>query len=183
MVSRCLLISGLSGSGKTTIGKQLSQLKGWNFIDGDDFFIPKDQMSQVKLSNGDWVANWDSPNSIDWAKLNRVVKQQLLNNNVVLVTFLPMTEMYEFNVNYHVRLLTGRDAIKKCIDARKVSKKIVTLEKASKDELVILEYVIPMYADMCARSVDQEIHVYQSDGESSVRRDVRDILNDIIDIF
>jgi len=38
--SRVVLLMGVSGSGKTTIGRLLSQITGWRFTDADDFHPP-----------------------------------------------------------------------------------------------------------------------------------------------
>ena len=40
---------GVSGSGKTTVGQQLSEDLGWSYFDGDDFHSIK---SIAKMSNG-----------------------------------------------------------------------------------------------------------------------------------
>jgi gluconokinase len=50
------IISGVSGSGKSTIGKHLSRRLGWSFYDGDDFHPPKniDKMCQgIALNDAD----------------------------------------------------------------------------------------------------------------------------------
>mgnify|MGYP001800065005 FL=1 len=36
-----ILIMGVSGSGKTTVGKKLAEFLGWEFADADDFHPPK----------------------------------------------------------------------------------------------------------------------------------------------
>jgi len=35
-----VLLTGVAGSGKTTVGKRLAQELGWPFCDGDDFHPP-----------------------------------------------------------------------------------------------------------------------------------------------
>lgn len=42
-----ILLMGLSGSGKTTVGKTLADLLGWPFYDGDDF-QPKGNLDKMK---------------------------------------------------------------------------------------------------------------------------------------
>jgi len=56
-----IIIMGVSGAGKTTIGQLLTQELGWNFYDADDFHSAanKDKMSRgVALTDedhGDWL--------------------------------------------------------------------------------------------------------------------------------
>ena len=46
---KSLVIMGVSGSGKTTVGKLLAQKTGGNFLDGDDFHPPE---NVAKMSSG-----------------------------------------------------------------------------------------------------------------------------------
>ena len=39
--ARIAVVMGVSGSGKTTIGKALARKLGWRFIEGDDFHPPE----------------------------------------------------------------------------------------------------------------------------------------------
>ena len=57
--NKCTILSGLSGSGKTTIGELFCAKNGWKFIDGDSFFL-RDK-PKVTLSNGEVASNWDDP--------------------------------------------------------------------------------------------------------------------------
>ncbi|MBW4623199.1 MAG: gluconokinase [Cyanosarcina radialis HA8281-LM2] len=48
-MAKICIIMGVSGSGKSTIGRLLSQRLGWTFYDGDDFHP---QANKDKMSNG-----------------------------------------------------------------------------------------------------------------------------------
>lgn len=51
-----IVVMGVAGSGKTTVGRQLSQALGWTFYDADDFHPPAniEKMSRgVPLNDGD----------------------------------------------------------------------------------------------------------------------------------
>ena len=57
-----LVVMGVAGSGKTTIGKLLAERRGWQFADADDFHPPenKDKISRgIALTDADrapWLA-------------------------------------------------------------------------------------------------------------------------------
>lgn len=57
-----VIIMGVSGSGKTTIGERLAERLGWPFYDGDDFHPPanRDKMARgIALTDADrapWLA-------------------------------------------------------------------------------------------------------------------------------
>jgi gluconokinase len=57
-----LILMGVSGTGKTTIGEMLSKVTGWPFLDGDDFHPAANKAkmaSGVPLTDGDrapWLA-------------------------------------------------------------------------------------------------------------------------------
>ena len=44
-----IILMGVSGSGKTTIGSRLADVLGWSFLDGDDFHPPE---NIAKMSSG-----------------------------------------------------------------------------------------------------------------------------------
>ncbi len=55
-----LIVMGVSGCGKSTIGKNLADEMGWPFYDGDDFHPPENvaKMSQGIPLNDDDRAGW-----------------------------------------------------------------------------------------------------------------------------
>jgi gluconokinase len=51
-----ILLMGVSGAGKTTIGQLLASLLGWNFADGDDYHSPENvekMRSGIPLTDAD----------------------------------------------------------------------------------------------------------------------------------
>jgi len=51
-----IVVMGVTGSGKTTIGTLLAQQLGWNYADADDFHSPgnKEKMSRgITLTDAD----------------------------------------------------------------------------------------------------------------------------------
>lgn len=48
-ITRFIIVMGVSGSGKTSVGKELAQHLGWDFHDADDFHPPE---NVAKMANG-----------------------------------------------------------------------------------------------------------------------------------
>lgn len=68
-----IIVMGVSGSGKTTVGKMLATKIGWQFKDADDFHSPanKDKMHKgIALTDEDrrpWLENLGQ-NTAEWLK-------------------------------------------------------------------------------------------------------------------
>ena len=75
-----VILMGVSGSGKSTIGKQLANSLEWNFYDGDDFHPPE---NIEKMQAGIPLQDTDR---IPWLQVIREAIAQWLqeNKNVVL---------------------------------------------------------------------------------------------------
>jgi uridine kinase len=154
-MNHCVVLSGLSGSGKSTIGKMFAEKHNYEYVDGDWFFHKV--KPQVTLSSGEVVSNWDCPEAVDWEALNDYVNQRLFVRNVILVTFIPLIERYRFHVSKHITLSMGEKELDICIQARKVSKNMKTEDRIRKDELVVKEYVYPFYKGLAL--VDRVVYV------------------------
>jgi gluconokinase len=66
-----VLVMGVSGSGKNTIGEPLAQKLGWRFIDGDDFHP---QENVAKMAAGVPLQDADRWPWLD--RLNAILRQQ-----------------------------------------------------------------------------------------------------------
>lgn len=56
MKAKFYIVMGVSGSGKTAVGKALAQLLGWDFFDADDFHPPaniRKMQSGIPLNDSD----------------------------------------------------------------------------------------------------------------------------------
>jgi gluconokinase len=97
MKVRFLIVMGVSGSGKTRVGKGLAEHLGWDFYDADDFHPPENvaKMAQgIPLDDSDrapWLAalnqrisaslKADRPGILACSALKERYRQQLMQGN------------------------------------------------------------------------------------------------------
>lgn len=76
----CILVMGVSGSGKSHIGRQLANVTGARFIDGDDYHSA---LSIDKMSRGEPLSDDDRK---EWLEtLAELFKQHRLDGNSVII--------------------------------------------------------------------------------------------------
>jgi gluconokinase len=75
-----IILMGVSGSGKTTVGQRLARALGWSFVEGDDFHPPA---NVVKMAAGTPLTDDDR---MPWLQLLRARIAQALERgeNAVL---------------------------------------------------------------------------------------------------
>jgi gluconokinase len=79
-MAKAVILMGVSGSGKSSIGLALSARLGWSFYDGDDFHTPQ---SVEKMSNGIPLSDEDRFPWLD--TLNRlIVEKTKARENLIL---------------------------------------------------------------------------------------------------
>ena len=97
MKIRFIIVMGVSGSGKTSVGTLLAEQLGWDFYDADDFHPPE---NVAKMANGiplndtdraPWLAalhnliaaclNEDRPGVLACSALKERYRQQLMDGN------------------------------------------------------------------------------------------------------
>lgn len=97
MKVRFFVVMGVSGSGKTSVGKALARRLGWDFFDADDFHPPENvakMESGTPLNDSDrapWLAalhdlissslNQNRPGVLACSALKERYRQQLLGSN------------------------------------------------------------------------------------------------------
>jgi gluconokinase len=75
MLEMILIIMGVAGSGKTTIGSLLAQELGWKFYDADDYHS---ETNRAKMSQGIPLTDEDRA---DWlATLRNLIEQNIRQN-------------------------------------------------------------------------------------------------------
>jgi gluconokinase len=97
MKTRFFIVMGVSGCGKSSVGKSLAQSLGWDFYDADDFHPPENvakMASGIPLDDSDrapWLASLnelissslkaDHPGVLACSALKERYRQQLMNGN------------------------------------------------------------------------------------------------------
>jgi gluconokinase len=72
MQTRFLIVMGVSGCGKTSVGQSLARSLGWEFYDADDFHPPE---NVVKMANGTPL---DDSDRVPWlASLHELISSSL----------------------------------------------------------------------------------------------------------
>lgn len=97
MKTRFFIVMGVSGCGKSSVGKSLAQTLGWDFYDADDFHPPANvakMASGIPLDDSDrapWLAalhdlissslEADKPGVLACSALKERYRQQLMDGN------------------------------------------------------------------------------------------------------
>jgi carbohydrate kinase (thermoresistant glucokinase family) len=84
-----IVIMGVSGAGKSTIGKALAVELEWSFYEGDDFH-PKTNIE--KMANG--IALSDEDRAIWLSKLSELVHELAKNNQPAVITCSALKKAY-----------------------------------------------------------------------------------------
>jgi carbohydrate kinase (thermoresistant glucokinase family) len=99
-----IILMGTTGSGKTTVGRELAQRLGWRFVDGDDFHPaaniakmsrnqPLDDadrapwLASLRRAIDGWIANGESI-VLACSALKRIYRQQLEAGPEVRIVYL-----------------------------------------------------------------------------------------------
>ena len=96
MQARALVIMGVSGSGKTTIGVGLAKRLGWPYFDADDFHPPA---NIAKMSAGEPLTDEDRWPWLD--QLNRLIASHLARPQPLILSCSALKR------SYRERLLAG----------------------------------------------------------------------------
>ena len=97
METRFFIVMGVSGCGKSSVGKSLARALGWDFYDADDFHPPENvakMAAGIPLDDSDrapWLASLnelissslkaDHPGVLACSALKERYRQQLMNGN------------------------------------------------------------------------------------------------------
>ena len=88
-MAKVIILMGVSGCGKTAVGKALSAKTGWPFYDGDDFHPPE---NIAKMANG--VPLTDDDRAPWLARLHDLITEQLAQNQSAILACSALKRAY-----------------------------------------------------------------------------------------
>jgi gluconokinase len=100
MKTRFVIVMGVAGCGKTTIGQALAQRLGWDFYDADDFHPPE---NIDKMANG--IALDDSDRAPWLARLHDLISSSLMGDRPGVLACSALKEPYR------LQLLAGNEDV------------------------------------------------------------------------
>lgn len=119
MIPRFVILMGVSGSGKTSVGRMLAKRLSWDFYDGDDFHPPE---NVAKMASG--IPLDDSDRAPWLASLHDLISASLKMHRPGVLACSALKERYRRQLlmdNDEVRLVYlkgGYDLIRSRISAR-----------------------------------------------------------------
>lgn len=100
MKTRAVIVMGVAGSGKTTVGEELARRLGWNFYDGD-VFHPAENVA--KMASGTPL---DDADRAPWlSALHALISTSLKENRPAVLACSALKE------SYRRQLLQGNDGV------------------------------------------------------------------------
>ena len=186
-----LVISGISGSGKSTIGLQLAKSLNLTYVDLDSFYLP--QKPYVTLSINAKVKNWDTLEALDIEAIKLTIREKA-PNGLLSVGFTLRDDLFnEFKPYCHIHLSTGQtkdQIIERCIASRQQSKTFSTSSalllnnnalllsnSALVDKYTVEEVIYPFYVETVTKStINHIVEVFDHNGQ---RRKINDIMTEI----
>ena len=175
-------ISGISGAGKTTIGKKLAEMFNCVFMDQDLYY--RIYKPTTVLSSGERVINYDNEGIMDWDKMNLAIESQLEYSNVVLVGYALWKEKLKFSPKVHFLLIRDilnennqhnlENLVKFCYEDRQKSSRF---RGKDNEMMMVKELVVPFYFKTLSKiGPAVVINTMYSDGENNYRLSVDQVL-------
>jgi gluconokinase len=100
MKTRFFILMGVSGCGKTSVGKALAEHLGWDFYDADDFHPPE---NIAKMADG--IPLTDSDRAPWLASLHDLISSSLTQNRPGVLSCSALKE------RYRQQLMEGNEAV------------------------------------------------------------------------
>lgn len=172
-----IAVSGISGAGKSTIGKLISEKLHGIYIDQDWFF--KKDKPRVKLSDGSITSNWDCKEAIDLKAMNNRIRQELKNNKPIIIGgFALWDEFFDPditpNIQFHIKIPKDLS-----LETR-LKVKNFTPETRRKQELIFNELVYPFYLETLKHSkIDHFVEGLENGKRRSIDEMIKEIMSKI----
>lgn len=117
---RVVLVSGVAGAGKTTVGRALARRLGWTFLEGDDLHT---RDSIAKMSRGEPLTDTDRAPWLD--ALRQRIDRHLRTNTTVVISTSALRQAYRerLRVGEPGVLLVLLDASRELIAERLASRR------------------------------------------------------------
>jgi gluconokinase len=84
-----IILMGVSGAGKTTVGKRLAQVLGWRFLEGDDFHPPA---NVAKMASGQALTDEDRAPWLE--RLRQAIAEALAQGEDVVLACSALRQAY-----------------------------------------------------------------------------------------
>lgn len=156
---RFFIVMGVSGSGKTAVGKSLAQKLGWDFFDADDFHPPE---NVAKMKNGIPLDDSDRAPWLD--SLHELVSSSLKKNHPAVLACSALKE------RYRQQLIAGNEGVK--IVYLKGSYKLI----ASRMEKRTDHYMKPSMLKSQFDALEEPLNALTINIENSIAEIVQEIL-------
>ena len=170
-----IAISGISGAGKSTIGKMLAKKLNAEFIDQDWFNSGNKQ--QATLSNGYIVTNYDCDDVFNIKNFNDAISSNKHNTLVIVGYNLRHYFFFEGNKpTIHFNIMIPKEL---SLETR-LSIKPFSDERRANEKLFFNEYLYPYYQDTLKKS---DIDYFISGMIDNKRETVENIIDHIFDII
>lgn len=186
--SDLIALIGISGTGKTTLGKQLAEKLNYTYVDLDDFY--RKEKPKIRLSTGEIVRNWDTLKALDLEKFREHLRST--SGGIIVGGFALKDSVFEKSPRMTILLAplsdkeTQKDlsafseseiqeeVIQRTIKARQQAKGV-----SSRDELMVREVVYPYFLRMLKKvKIDHILPVYDRFGN---RLPVLTLVSELVD--
>lgn len=154
------IIMGVSGSGKTTVGKALAQTLGWDFFDADDFHPPA---NIAKMAKGTPLDDSDRAPWLD--ALHELISSSLKTDRPAVLACSALKE------RYRQRLLEGNNGVQ--IVYLKGSYELIWSRMEKRTD----HYMKPQMLKSQFETLEEPQDAIIIDISSSFEQIVRDLLN------
>lgn len=102
-----ILISGLSGSGKGKLSRELERDFKLKRINLDNYYRT-DYKNIVTLSDKVAINDWDNPDAIDWDAFNNDVNK-LAPNGIIVTGMYFIKDRLNFSADFHINIKISRE--------------------------------------------------------------------------